>query len=91
MPMPLPVRMSRAMTVIRSPSDGTLTVVNSMRLSEDGHAALEALGAVRRVIRIGGFHGRDDGYYRERYGAQIYAVEGMTYRRGMKCRGRDLI
>jgi hypothetical protein len=55
-----------------------------MRLSEKGHAALDALGNVTRVIRIGGFHGRDDGYYRERYGARIFAVEGMTYRRGMK-------
>jgi hypothetical protein len=83
-PMPLPMRISRAMTVLRNAEDGTLTVVNSMRLSERGHAELDALGKVTRVLRIGGFHGCDDGYYRERYGAKIYAVKGMTYRRGMK-------
>ena len=84
MPIPMPMKMSRGMTVIRDSADGTLTVVNSMRLSEEGHAELDALGKVSRILRIGGFHGRDDGYYRERYGATLYAVRGMTYRRGMK-------
>jgi hypothetical protein len=84
MPFPLPMWITRGMTVIRDASDGSLTVVNSMRLSEEGHERLDALGKVARVIRLGGFHGRDDGYYRERYGAKIFAVKGMTYHRGMK-------
>ena len=92
MPMALSMKLSKSMTVIRDASDGTLTVVNSMRLSEQGHAELDALGKVTRVLRIGGFHGRDDGYYRERYGATIYAVKGMPYRRGMDpSKGRDYL
>jgi len=81
MPMFLPMRIGRSMTVVRC-EDG-LAIINSMRLSEEGLRALDALGDVKHVIRIGGFHGRDDGFYRERYGAKVYAVEGQTYVRGM--------
>jgi hypothetical protein len=81
MPLPLPLAMkgSRSMTVLRE--GGELTVVNSMRLSEEGFAELDKLGEVKQVLRLAGFHGRDDGYYRERYGARIFAVEGQPYSR----------
>lgn len=81
MPMLLPLRIGRSMTVVRC--DDGLTIINSMRLSDEGLRELDALGEVKHVIRIGGFHGRDDGFYRERYGAKVYAVEGQTYVRGM--------
>ncbi len=82
MPMLVPVKMGRAMTVLRDESGG-LTLVNSMRLSEDGLAALDRLGSVENVIRVAGFHGRDDGFYRDRYGARVFAVAGQRYVRGM--------
>lgn len=69
------------MTVVRC-EDG-LALINSMRLSDEGLSELDALGEVKHVIRIGSFHGRDDGFYRDRYGAKIYAVEGQTYARGL--------
>ena len=82
MPMFIPMKISRAMTVVRT---GTgLAILNSMRLSEEGFAELESLGDVKHVIRIAGFHGRDDAYYRERYGAKVYALEGQRYVRGLK-------
>lgn len=81
MPMLVPMKIGRSMTVVRG-EDG-LVVFNSMRLSEEGLSELEALGEVKHVVRLAGFHGRDDGFYRERYGAKVYAVEGQTYVRGM--------
>jgi len=81
MPMVMPMKISRSMTVVRT-TDG-LVLLNSMRLREEGLVKLESLGEVKHVIRIGGFHGRDDGFYRERYGAKIYALKGQQYVRGM--------
>ena len=79
--MLLPMKFGRAMTVVRG-EDG-LAVFNSMRLTKVGLAELESLGEVKHVIRLAGFHGRDDGFYRERYGATVYAIEGQRYIRGM--------
>lgn len=81
MPMRIPMKIGRSMTVVRG-RDG-LVLLNSMRLSEPGLRELEALGPVRHVIRLAGFHGRDDGFFRERYGAKVYAIEGQRYVRGM--------
>ena len=81
MPMRIPMKISRSMAVVRG-TDG-LTIFNSMRLSETGLAELESLGEVKHVVRLAGFHGRDDGFYRDRYGARVYAVEGQQYARGM--------
>lgn len=82
MPMWMPMRIGRSMTVVRG--DDGLVLFNSMRLSDRGLAELDALGEVKHVIRVGGFHGRDDAFYRDRYGATVYAVQGQRYNRGMK-------
>lgn len=87
MPMRLPMRIGRSMTVIRG--DDGLVILNSMRLSENGLKDLDALGEVKHVVRIGGFHGRDDAFYRERYGAKIYAIEGQRYLRGLEAPKAD--
>ena len=81
MPMAIPMKIGRSMSVVRG--DDGLTVFNSMRLSEAGFEELDSLGEVKHVIRLAGFHGRDDGVYRDRYGAKIYAIEGQRYMRGM--------
>lgn len=83
MPMVIPMRISRAMTVIRIPGGDHLLLANSMRLSEKGLSELDRLGKVKHVLRLGGFHGRDDGFYRERYGAKIHALTGQSYSRGL--------
>jgi len=67
LPGPLPVRFSRNMTVVRAGE--RLTLINSVRLSEEGLRALDALGKVTDVLRLAGFHGMDDPFYKDRYGA----------------------
>lgn len=81
MPMLMPVKISRSMTILRDAETTELTLVNSMRLSDAGLAELEKLGKVANVIRIAGFHGRDDGFYRDRYGAKVFAITGQIYTR----------
>lgn len=72
---------SRNMTVVRD--GGDLTVVNSVRLDDDGLATLDALGRVRHVVRIGALHGLDDPFYTSRYGATYRALPGMTHEAGL--------
>lgn len=81
MPMLMPMKISRSMTVLKDAETGELTLVNSMRLSEKGLAELEKIGNIKNVIRLAGFHGRDDGFYRDRYGAKIFAIKGQSYTR----------
>lgn len=71
---------SRNMTVIRH--EGELTLVNTVRLDEAGLERLDALGEVKHVVRIAGFHGMDDPFYKDRYGAEVWAVKGQKYARG---------
>lgn len=68
---------SRNMTVVR---DGdSLTLVNTVRLDEAGLEALSALGTVRHVVRLGAFHGMDDAFYLDRYGAALWALPEMVH------------
>ncbi len=66
---------SRNMTIVRD--GGDLTLVNTVRLGDAGLAALEKLGTVKNVVRIGDMHGVDDRFYVERYRAKYWAVAGM--------------
>jgi hypothetical protein len=50
-----------------------LSLINSVRLDAEGESALDALGKVTHVMKIG-FHGMDDGYYVDRYGAKMWTV-----------------
>ncbi len=84
MPMLMPAKISRTMTVIRNPGKNELTLVNSMRLGEPGIKELEALGKITNVIRVGGFHGRDDAFYRQSHQARVFAIRGQTYSRKME-------
>ncbi len=65
---------SRNMTVVRD--GGALTLFNAVRLSDEGLAALDALGRVAHVVQLGGLHGVDDAFYRDRYGATYWAQPG---------------
>lgn len=71
----------RNMTVVRH--EGALTLFNAVRLDDDGLAALEALGKVEHVVQLGSLHGRDDRFYVDRYGATMWAVEGMPQDEGL--------
>jgi hypothetical protein len=73
---------SRNMTVVRDA--GALTLINSVRLTDTGLAQLDALGRVANVVKIGSMHGRDDAFYRERYGARFWAPPGMVHEHGLE-------
>ena len=76
-----PMRASRAMTVVREGE--RLIIINSVRLDDEGLAKLDALGKVTHTIRVGGYHGSDDPFYKEHYGATSLAIAGQTYFTGI--------
>jgi hypothetical protein len=77
------IQTSRNMTIIRNGVE--LTLINTVRLNEEGLKALDQLGRVAHIVRIGAFHGRDDAFYRNQYpNAQLWVLKGMTYENGLK-------
>ena len=68
------LRISRNMAIVRDNAE--LTLVNPVRLDADGEAALEELGAVKRILRLGAMHGQDDAYYKHRFGAEFWSQPG---------------
>jgi hypothetical protein len=79
--MNTPFQFSRNMIVVR---DGNaLTLINAIRLDEGGLAQLDALGRVANVVKIGSLHGRDDAFYKARYGATFWAAPGMSHEHGL--------
>lgn len=78
---PLPMRFSRNMVILRHGDE--LTLVNSVRLDEQGLRQLDQLGQVKHVFRLAAFHGCDDPFYQARYDAVIWSVDA-PYVPGMK-------
>lgn len=68
------------MVIVRN--NKTLTLINTVRLDEQGLAALDELGKVENIMRIGAFHGRDDGFYLDRYSAKLWALKGLSDENG---------
>ncbi len=79
---------SRNMTVVRE--GGQLTLINAVRLGEEGLAALDRLGKVVNVVKIGSMHGHDDAFYVDRYGATYWAMPGMPHADGVTV-GKELV
>lgn len=72
------MRITRNMAIVRH--QGDLTLINSIRLDEEGERELLALGDVKRILRLGPLHGLDDPYYVDRFGAELWAqAESETY------------
>lgn len=75
-------RFSRTMTIVRRP-DGAgghdLTLINTIRLNEAGLEALQQLGRIANIVRLGSFHGVDDAFYVNTFGATYWVVEGMKH------------
>ncbi len=69
------IQKSNNMVIVRD--DKELTLINTLRLNEDGLKALDKLGKVVNVIRLGAFHDRNDVFYLDRYKAKLWAVRGM--------------
>jgi hypothetical protein len=60
-----------------------LTLINSIRLDNAGLAQLDALGRVANVVKNGSLHGRDDAFYKARYGTTFWAAPGMVHEHGL--------
>jgi hypothetical protein len=72
------IRITRNMAVVRQ--DGDLTLINPIRMDGAGLAALDALGTVRHVLRLGPLHGLDDPFYMARYRPAFWCQPGgRTY------------
>ena len=57
------VAITRNMAILRHA--GELTLINSVRLGDDGIAELKKLGTPRNLVRLGQFHGMDDPWYHQ--------------------------
>jgi len=72
------MRITRNMTIVRHGNE--LTLINAVRLSEDGLQSLDALGEVKHVMRLGPLHGYDDEFYMNRYSPNFWGFDdGVTY------------
>ena len=67
---------SRNMIIVRAGNE--LTLINTVRLDDAGLKQLDALGKVSHVVRLGQFHGIDDAFYRQLYGATQWGLAGMV-------------
>lgn len=82
LPLGLRCRFSRNMTILKQ-KDNELVLVNTVRLSEVGLKELDKLGTVTHILKIAGYHGKDDPFYKDRYkNAKVWALEGSGYNRG---------
>lgn len=66
----------RTMTVVCDEHDD-ITLINAARLDEGALASLEGLGTIKHVLQLGHFHGQDDGFYVDRYGAKHWSLPGI--------------
>ena len=58
------MRMNRNMVILQSGPE--ITLINPVRMNEEGLTALDLLGKVSKIIRLGDFHGLDDEFYLNR-------------------------
>lgn len=72
------MRMNRNMVVLKDGDD--LFLINPVRMNDEGLAALDSLGQVKAILRLGDFHGLDDEFYLDRYRCEFWAQAGQqTY------------
>jgi len=76
------IQTSRNMTIIRYGSE--LTLINTVRLNDRGLQQIDALGTVTHIVKIGAFHGRDDGFYKHHYpSAKLWTLKDAVYDSGL--------
>lgn len=70
--------LSRTMTVVDG-GDG-LVVLNAVRLTDAGLAALDALGPVKHLVKLADMHGIDEPFYVDRYAPAVWTLPGARLR-----------
>jgi len=68
--------MNRNMIILKQEDE--LTLINPVRLNHQEEAKLCALGEIKKVLRLGDFHGLDDQYYIDRFHAEFWCQEGQS-------------
>ena len=68
--------MNRNMVILRNGRE--LSLINAVRLFPAEEARLQKLGKVKHVIRLGYYHGVDDRYYVDSYGAEFWCQAGSA-------------
>lgn len=68
------MRIGRTMTVVQQGDE--LTILNAVRLSLQGEAALQRLGKVKHLVKLSDSHGVDEPYYAHRYAPEVWALPG---------------
>jgi hypothetical protein len=82
-----PLAFSRNMTVVREGND--LTLINAIRLNDEGLQKLRAKGDVTNVVQIAAWHNRDSRYYVTEFGAKLWVLRGIQDNLGV-AREKDL-
>lgn len=72
------VTIGRSMAILEG-NDG-LVILNAVRLSSDGEAALDRLGAVKHLVKLADSHFVDEPYYLDRYGPTFWSLPGADLR-----------
>lgn len=73
-PLGLSITFSRNMVAVRGPDGWVL--LNPVRLSAPAEADLLAKAPFRHAVRLGTYHGRDDRYYVDQFGVDLWGVPG---------------
>jgi len=73
-PLGLTITFSRNMAAIRT--DDGWVLLNPVRVSDAAEAELLAKGPFKHAVRLGTFHGRDDAYYVDKFGVELWGVSG---------------
>ncbi len=77
-PLKLTITLSRNMVAVRGPDGWVL--LNPVRLSDAAETELLAQAPFKHAVRLGTYHGRDDGYYVDKFGVDLWGVPGeQTY------------
>lgn len=71
---------SRNMTIVKE--GNKLILINAIRLDAAGLAALDKLGEVSDIIKLGAAHGIDNAFYADRYKARVWTLPGDTHEDG---------
>lgn len=74
-PLGLKIRFGRNMVAVLA--DKGWVLFNPVRLSEAAEQQLLAQAPIRHAVRLGTYHGRDDAYYVDRFGADFWCVPGV--------------
>ena len=68
------MRITRNMGLVKQGNE--LTLINPIRLDAAREEQLQALGTINHIMRLGPFHGVDDPYYVDKFGAKFWCQPG---------------